>query len=170
MAQVTYTNLFSEPRNNVKALINDSSNVSDPLISSAEFRKWIYSRFPDVKANGFSGYPFIVLKSTDLEIPEEEGSADGRSRFVNWEIDIEIYTSDRSEGGQSGKGLSHMESISDDIVQTLMNITNRKTLKSLGMSSEAINPSEISEQPLKNELTYKRIIPLSFNNRLKVSA
>ncbi len=170
MAQVTYSNLFSEPRNNVKTLINNSSNVSDPLITSAEFRKWIYSRFPDVKSNDFAGYPFIVLKSTDLDIELEEGSADGRSRFVNWDIDIEVYTSDRSEGGQSGKGLSHMESISDDIVQTLMNITNRKNLKALGMSSESVNPSEISEQPLKNELTYKRIIPVSFRNRLKVSA
>ncbi|KKM25258.1 hypothetical protein LCGC14_1596790 [marine sediment metagenome] len=59
-SQVTYTNLFSESRANVIALIT-STNVPDPIISSAEYRKWIYSREPDVKASDFKGYPYIIV-------------------------------------------------------------------------------------------------------------
>ena len=63
-----------------------------------------------------------------------------------------------------------MEAISDDIVETMMNITNRKTLKGFGLVSSTIEPTAISEQDLKNERLYRRIIPLTFRNRMQVSA
>lgn len=170
MAQITYANLFSEPRNNVLSLIDDRTKVADPLSVSSQWRKFIYSRFPDTKATDFKGYPFIVLKSTDLDTEIPDSSADGRSKILNFEIEIEIYTSDRGFGSAAGKGLSHMESISDDVVETLMNITNRKTLKSFGLAFATIEPTRISEQALKNEMTYKRIVPLTFRNKMKVSA
>lgn len=170
MAQVTYANLFSEPRNNVVNLISDTNNVLDPITSSAEYRKWIYSRFPDVKANDFAGYPFIVIRSTDINTEIPESSGDGKSKFVNFDIDIEIYASDRGYGSADGKGLVHMESISDDVVETLMNITNRNTLKAFGLVFSTIESTQISEQDLKNERLYKRIVPLTFRNKLQVSA
>ena len=170
MATITYANLFSEPRNNIVTLISNNSNVSDPTISSAEFRKWVYSRLPDVKSNSFSGYPFIVVKSSDLNVEMENGTADGKSKVVNFDIDIEIYTSDRGYGSADGKGLSHMEAISNDVVETLMNVTNRNTLRLVGLSSAMIQPTEISEEVEKDELIYKRIIPVSFMNRISVSA
>lgn len=170
MAQVTYANLFSEPRNNVVNLISDTSNVADPVAGSAENRKFIYSRFPDVKAADFAGYPFIVIKSTDLETEIPESSGDGKSKIVNFEIEIEIYTSDRGYGYENGRGLANMEAISDDVVETLMDITNRKSLKSFGLAFSTIEPTRISEQALKNEMTYKRIIPLTFRNKMQVSA
>ena len=168
-SQITYVNLFSEPRNNVVALLT-STNVSDPTVSSGEYRKWIYSRFPDVKSTSFSGYPIIVVNSTDLDIEMLNGTADGKSKVVNFDIEIEIYTSDRGYGSTDGKGLSHMESISDDIVETFMNVTNRSTLRNFGLSSAMIQPTVISEEAKNNELIYKRIIPLSFMNRIAVSA
>ena len=170
MAIVTYANLFSEPRNNVESLISNKSNVNDPVSVSSEYRKFIYSRFPDVKADDFSGYPFIVLKSTDLDTEIPDSSADGKSKMVNFEIEIEIYTSDRAYGNNNGKGLAHMESLSDNIVTTFMNITNRKNLKALGMAFSSIEPTQISEQVLDAQLTYKRIIPLTFKNKMQVSA
>ena len=170
MAQITYANLFSEPRNNVVKLISNTNNVNDPTTGSAESRKFIYSRFPDVKAADFSGYPFIVIRSSDLETEIPMSSADGKSKIVNFDIDIEVYTSDRGYGFQDGKGLSYMESISNDVVATLMNITNRKLLKSFGLAFSTITPTQISEQDLKNERLYKRIIPLTFQNKIQVSA
>ena len=170
MAQVTYANLFSEPRNNVVTLISNSSNVSDPVTSSAEYRKWIYSRFPDVKAADFAGYPFIVIRSTDLATEISESSGDGKSKFVNFDIDIEIYASDRGYGYEDGRGLANMEAISNDVVETLMNMTNRNTLKSVGLAFSTIEPTAISEQDLKNERVYQRIIPLTFRNKMQVSA
>lgn len=170
MAQVTYANLFSEPRNNVVSLVSNKSNVSDPITSSSESRKWIYSRFPDVKSTDFSGYPFLVIRSTDLNTEIPDSSADGRSKMVNFDIDIEIYTSDTAYGNLSGKGLVHMESISDDLAETFMNITNRKSLKSFGLAFSTIEPTDISEQELKQQKVYQRIFPLTFKNKMKVSA
>ena len=171
MAQVTYANLFSEPRNNVVSLISDRSNVADPLTGSSNgSRKFIYSRFPNIKTTNFKGYPFIVIRSTDLDTEIPESSADGGSKMVNFDIEIEVYTSDTGYGDANGNGLSQMESISDDIVETLMDITNRKTLRGFGLSLAMINPTAISEEVLKQQVLYKRIIPLSFRNKLRVSA
>jgi len=170
MANITYANLFSEPRNNVVTLISNSSNVSDPATSSAEYRKWIYSRFPDVKSTEFSGYPFIVVRSTDLNTEIPESSGDGKSKMVNFDIDIEIYASDTAYGNLSGKGLVHMEAISDDLAETFMNMTNRNTLKSYGLAFSTIEPTAISEQELKQQKVYQRIFPLTFKNKMQVSS
>jgi len=170
MANVTYANLFSEPRNNVVTLISNSTNVSDPVSGSAESRKFIYSRFPDVKSADFAGYPFIVIRSTDIDTEIPMSSADGKSKIVNFDIDIEIYTSDRGYGYEDGRGLANMEAISNDVVETLMNITNRHTLKGYGLAFSTIEPTQISEQDLKNERLYKRIVPLTFQNKMQVSA
>ena len=86
------------------------------------------------------------------------------------DIDIEIYTSDRAYGYEGGRGSTHMESISNDIFKTLMNASNRADLRSVGLAFANVEPTAISEQALKNEMTYKRIFPLTFQNRLKVSA
>jgi len=169
MANITYANLFSEPRNNVITLISNSSNVSDPVTSSSEYRKWIYSRFPNVKSLEFSGYPFIVVRSTDLNTEISESSGNGKSKFVNFDIDIEIYTSDIAYGNLSGKGLVHMEAISDDLIETFMNMTNRNLLKSFGLAFSAIEPTTISEQELKQQKVYQRIFPLTFRNKMQVS-
>jgi len=170
MVQITYANIFSEPRNNVVSLISNLDNVSDPVSGSAENRKWIYSRFPDVKSLDFAGYPFIVIKSSDIDTEISDSTADGKSKIVNFDIDIEIYTSDRGYGYDDGRGLVNMEAISNDIFKTLMNIANRKILKGYGLAFANVEPTAISEQALKNEMIYKRIFPLTFQNRMKVSA
>jgi hypothetical protein len=170
MAKVDYTKIFSEPRNNILNLIKDTSNVSDPLSTSSQYRKWIYSRMPDVKANSFAGYPFIVLRSADLSSAVPETSGDGKHKFVDFDIEIEIFTSDRGHGTSSGNGLAHMESISDDIFQTLMDATNRKNLVNFGMQNQSIEPTAIAEITERNELVYRRIFPISFRSRMQVSA
>lgn len=167
--QVTYKNLFSESRNNVLALIIPK-NVSDPTISSAEFRKWIYSREPDVKANNFSGYPFIVVHPCDLDIEKELGSLDGKSKNIYWDIEIEIITSDRGYGENDAKGLSHMDSISNDLIKTFMNVTNRKTLSSNSMKFSNPTTTSVGTETIGDELIYRRSIMLSFKSRIQVSA
>ncbi|HUU88647.1 MAG TPA: hypothetical protein VMX17_12960 [Candidatus Glassbacteria bacterium] len=168
-SQVTYTKLFSESRNNVVALIT-SSNVSDPTISSAEFRKWIYSREPDVKSNSFKGYPYIIVHPSDLDIEKEKGSLDGKSKFVSWDIEIEIVTSDRGYGENDAKGLSYMDAISDDLIETFMSMTNRKTLSTNSMKFANPTTTAVGTEVIDNELVYRRSIILSFQSRIKVSA
>ncbi len=167
--QVTYQNLFSESRNNVVALVT-STNVPDPTLSSAEFRKWIYSREPDVKSSDFSGYPFIVINPADLDIEEERGSLDGKSKFIYWDIEIEIVTSDRGYGEKDGKGLTHMDLISNNLIKTFMNITNRKTLGTNSMKFVNPTTTAVGTEVIDNELVYRRSLLLSFKSRIQVSA
>ena len=168
-SQVTYTKLFSESRNNVVALLT-SSNVSDPTISAAEFRKWIYSREPDVKSSSFKGYPFLIVHPCDLDIEAEKGSLDGKSKFVFWDIEIEIVTSDRGYGENDAQGLSHMDAISDDILETFMKITNRKTLGSNSMKFVNPTTTAVGSEVIENELVYRRSVMISFKSRIQVSA
>ena len=167
--QVTYENLFSESRNNVVALVT-SSNVADPTLSSAEFRKWIYSREPDTKSSDFSGYPLLIINSSDIDIEKEGGSLDGKSKFVFWDIEVEIVTSDRGYGENDGKGLTHMDTISNSLIKTFMNVTNRKTLSTNSMAFVNPTTTAVGTEVVSNELVYRRSILLSFKSRIPVSA
>ena len=167
--QVTYTKLFSESRNNVVALIT-SSNVSDPTLSAAEFRKWIYSREPDVKSSSFKGYPYLIVHPCDLDIEAEKGSLDGKSKFVYWDIEIEIITSDRGYGEKDGKGLTHMDTISNNLLKTFLNKTNRITLSTNSMKFMNPTTTAVGSEIIENELVYRRSLILSFKSRIQVSA
>ena len=167
--QVTYENLFSESRNNVVALIT-STNVSDPTISSAEVRKWIYSREPDVKASDFKGYPFLIIHPADLDVEKEGGSLDMKSKFVYWDIEIEILTSDRGYGENDGKGLTHMDTISNNLLKTFLNKTNRITLSTNSMKFMNPTTTAVGSEIIENELVYRRSLILSFKSRIQVSA
>lgn len=170
MAQVTYENLFSESRNNVVTLLSNSTNVPDPTLSSAEFRKWIYSRDPDVKDINFAGYPFIVVNPADVDIEPEKGSVDMKSKWVYWDIEIEIVTSDRGYGGKDGLGSSHMDTISNAIVKTLMNKTNRLSLNNNSLKFANSTTTSVSTEVVHNELVFRRSILASFKSRIQVSS
>lgn len=162
MAKIDSTNLISEPRNNVVSLISDDSNVSDPVTTSAEYRKWIYSRDPDIKSSSFAGYPFIVIAPARIDT-SGGSSLDSSKRFVNWTIDIEVVSSDRGYGDNDGKGLTYNDLITNDILQTLLDVDNRKTLRSQGMAFGKPVVSDVLIEPLKQELTYRRIITVPFD-------
>lgn len=168
MATVTYENLFSESRANVVALIT-KSNVPDPTISSAEFRKWIYSRQPDVKNANFSGYPFIIVNPADVDIGDK-GSVDGKSKPVMWDIEVEIVTSDRGYGNNDGKGSTQMDSISNNIMTTFLNISNRQTLSNQSMKFSQPTTTAVTTDVIENEMVFRRSILLPFKSRIQVSA
>ena len=168
-SQVTYTNLFSESRTNVVDLIT-SANVPDPTLSAAEFRKWIYSREPDVKATNFKGYPYLIVHPTDFDIEKEGGSVDMKSKFVFWDIEIEIVTSDRGYGEGDAKGLSHMDTISNNLIKTFMDKTNRDTLSTNSMKFVNPTTTAVGTEVIENELVYRRSIMISFKSRIQVSA
>lgn len=166
--QVTYSNLFSESRNNVVSLIT-TTNIPDSLVGSAEFRKRIYSREPDVKASGFSGYPYFIVNHTDVEI-EEGGSVDGKSKFITWNIEVEIVTSDRAYGNRDGQGASDMDTLSDALVKTFANMTNRKSLSNNSMKFSRPYTTAVVDDVVDNELVFRRSIMLPFRSRIQVSA
>jgi len=165
---VTYTNLTSEARDNVVALVENTSKVADPVSGSGEFRKWIYSRVPDTKAADFKGYPFIVVHPAEFQ-PEEGGSLNGKSKFVSWQIEVEIFTSDRGYGIADGLGLNHMDAITDDVLQTLLGMTNRNTLSGNNLKFSMPRQTSVSTEEINDELIYRRSILSTFKNRIQVS-
>jgi len=162
MAKIDNTNLISEPRNNVVTLISNSSNVSDPSTNSSAFRKWIYSRDPGIKSNSFTGYPFIVIGPSRIDA-SGSSNMDSSKRFINWTVDIEVVTSDYGYGNNDGKGLEYNDSITNDIMKTLLDVTNRQALRVQGMAFGKPVVSDVMVELLKQELTYRRIITLPFD-------
>lgn len=170
MGRITYENLMSEARVNLLALISNNNNVSDPIKSSAQHRKWIYSREPDVKSSDFKGYPYIILPPSDFSPEKEGGSLDMKSKAVIFDLEIEIVTSDRGYGSKDGQGMTHMDSISNAIMKTLLNKTNRLTLQSYGMFFSNPEPGPVDTETRNNELVYVRTIALEYGGRMQISA
>lgn len=165
--KVTYSNLMSKPRENVLSVIN--TNVDDPISGSGESRKWIYSRIPDVKSADFKGYPFIVIYPTEFDV-EEGGSLHGKSKFVSWQLEIEIFTSDRGYGSADGQGMTHLDLISNGIMTTLLDMTVRNSLGSNIMKFSRPRPTSVTIEEIGDELVYRRSIISTFKNRMQISA
>ncbi len=166
--RVTKDILFSESRNNVVDLIN--SNVSDPTIGSAEYRKWIYSREPDVKSVNFKGYPFLVISSSEVNIHPERASLDMKSKLVSWINVVEIITSDRGYGGKDGQGQSQNDTLGDSILSIFNNKTNRITLSNNSMKFSEPRSAGTVVEPIDDELTFRRTIILNFNSKIQISS
>jgi hypothetical protein len=167
---VTYTNVFSEPWNNVYSLINNKSNVADPTTISTEYRKWIYSREPDVKSIDFKGYPYIIINSAEQDIGKDKRSVDGKSKEVSWTIFVEVVTSDRGYNNNDGKGSIHCDAISDNIFETFCDMTIRKTLQNNNLYFSDPVANSMVVEPTNQELTYRRTFLLSFKTKMQVSA
>lgn len=163
---VNYGNLFSRSRDNIVNLLKN--NVSDPTVSSSEYRKWIYSREPDVKANDFKGFPFMIVHPAVLSFDEK--TINGQIRTVNWGIQIEVITSDREFGNNDGNGSTHLDSISNEIVMYLNDSTNSNTLRTNGLFFIDTNATSVVVESFNNTLTYRRSFMLSFKNKMKVYA
>lgn len=164
---VSKNNLFSEARNNVVDLI--SANISDPVTAPSEFRKFIYSRRPDAKASDFAGYPYIIVNPSDISF-SEQGSVDNKTKLATWTIEIEVVTSDRGYGNQDGKGLIHMDNLSDQLISIFADHANKVTLRNNGIAFATPTSTPVSNEIIHNELVYERSFIYTFRSRKRVSA
>lgn len=169
-ARVDYTKLLSEAWQNVYDLINNKSNVADPTTTSAEYRKWIYSRDPDVKASDFAGYPFIIVNPAMMDTESAAGSVDRKSKSILWTVEVEVVSSDRGANNQEGKGLTNNDAIADDVLQTFSDSTNKTTLRANNMLMSMPSATGIVIDDFHNERVYRRSIILSFRTKMQVSA
>ena len=163
---VNYGNLFSRPRANVENLIKD--NVSDPVTSSSEHRKWVYTREPDTKSSDFKGFPFIIIHPATLDF--DGRTVNGQLKTALWGIQIEVITSDREFNNSDGNGATHLDSISDEIVNVLNNSTNSNTLRTVGLFFVESDATSVVVEPFNNTLIYRRSFMLSLKNKMKVYA
>lgn len=165
--KVLYNNLVSESWQNIYDLINNKSNVVDPTTTVNEKRKWVYSRIPDVKASDFKGFPFIVVHPSTVDFGDFQ-SANRQMQVVAFTVEIEVFTCDRGFGNQDAKGMTYLDAISDDILQTLNSQTNRNTLAANGLNFMKPNVSSVSTEEFNNTLVYRRSFLISFRGGKKV--
>ncbi len=169
---ITYSTILSQARENIAAIIENKTYVSDPLTTSAEYRKWIYSRFPDVKARDFGGYPFIIINPATVSYSEQTGkSLDNSRNIVDWSIVIDVYASDRAYGnGSDGQGYAHITAISDDLVEAFNNITVRNTIRANNIQFANIKSAGNDVTDIDKERIFSASFILTFKTRMQVSA
>jgi len=167
---VTKSNLYSEPWQNVYDLINSRTNVNDPVATSSKFRKFVYSRDPDVKDSDFKGYPYIIVNLAEPEELDTAKSLDRKSKHYLWTVEIEVVASDRGANNKNGKGRIHLNAISDDIIETFNSVTNLNTLNNNLLYSFKIEAGGTVTEPNAEELVYRRSFILSFTAKLQVSS
>lgn len=114
-ATITKSNITYQPRENIKTLIQ--ANLTNPSIQ-------IYSRFPNIKAPSFKGFPFIVLmdSSTD-EMQDYMGTS--VYEHIN-EILGEVYHDATKMSDNQHR------TIKQNIVQSIMLPANQDTLSGYG--------------------------------------
>lgn len=151
-------------------LLNNRSNVVDPASGSAEVRKFIYSREPDVKETAFAGFPYIILHPVTTNTSVGSKRLNMNARALSWGFEIEIVSSDRERNNRSARGLQDSDSICEDVIQTLNDLTNRRSLQSAGLFSFTVEASTVSVEEFSNTLIYRRSVIVSCSSHLKVSA
>jgi hypothetical protein len=78
-------------------------------------------------------------------------------------------TCDRGFGASDGQGLTQLNSISDDLVETFNNVANRKALYNNNLAFSRPDASDVTVEPIHNTLTYRRVFFLNFESRMQVS-
>jgi len=164
---ITKSNLFSEPRNNIVDII--SANLTDPVSSSSQFRKWIYSREPDIKSAGFKGFPIVIINASELDKLKAQRTVDRKSNKVDWTIEMEVISSDRGNGKQAGRGLEYLDSVSDQLVQVLGDTTNLDTLRENLIHNLTFSASGVDTESLADELVFRRTFILNFDTKIQTS-
>lgn len=166
-AIVTYSNLFSETRNNILALLDNRSNVADPI--SVQYRKWIYSREPDVKAADFKGYPYIILHDVAVGFDERK-TVNVKSGYVHMTCEIEIVTSDVGVGNMAGRGATDNDSIANDVLETFLNAANLTTLRTNGLAFIKPEATPATDEESYSTKVFRRSIILTMGARKRLSA
>jgi len=164
---VSSSSLLSQAWQNVYDLLNSRTNVPDPVAASAEFRKMVYSREPDIKASDFAGFPYIIVRPAVLSFQDNE-TGRRQSRGVNFAIEVDVVASDRGSNNIDGKGAVHIDAISDDIVSTMLSAASRTTLATNGLRFSTPNVTGVVIEPLDNTMAYRRSFTLEFSGRKKV--
>lgn len=159
--------MLSQPWQNIFDVVDNRSNVADPVTASTEKRKFVYEREPNTKAAGFAGYPCVIVHPAELTMGKK--SADAKKAWIDWSVEVEIVTSDRGGPGQQGQGAAQMNAISDDVMQSFTDRTILNTLKANNIELVKPDVTDVSIDDLEETLVFRRSFLLSFRTRMTVS-
>lgn len=116
-ATVTKSNLFRQSHANIYNIINNRSNVVDPIDSSGD-RKFVYNREPRNLGRNFRGYPIVIVYPVDIS--QSGGTVSATKSFIEWIVTITVMSSDKSSDSSGNPvGAQYLDTISDDILEAL---------------------------------------------------
>ena len=157
------SNLYSQAYANIYNLINTRASVVDPIDSTGA-RKFIYTRDPRVQGRGFKGYPLIIINPAD--IPFNNPSFNRKNKDTEFKFIIEVWSSDDIVGRQDN-GLQYLDSISDDIMESLN--AEENTLSRYGLHNMEIESSPADSMDVGNTFIFTRTFTITFENRMLLS-
>ena len=135
-AKITKSTIASQPYANLFNLINNRTNVPDPVDGSGK-RPFVFVRMPR-RGRNFPGFPFIIMQRT--KSTKGASTASLTKSFMSYDAFIQVYTQDKdSDSSGIPNGAEQNETISNNIILTLNNVANRKTLINQGMANLEFN-------------------------------
>lgn len=166
IANITNTTLISQPRENIFRLLNDRTNVPDPIDDSGK-RKFVYTREPNHKERSFAGYPYVIVRDPTLR--QDAHSVSRATAQVEWEQEVEIQSSDvMSNSTHTGRGLEYLNDIVDDIVTFFGSAAGRKTLRQKGHFNVRLQVDRAEEVELDTENAFRAVILITYSLRVNV--
>jgi len=165
-AIITKDNVFSQSYANLFNLINNRTNIPDPNDSNG-LRKFVYQREPLTLGRGFYGFPFIVIPLTDVS---NKRFTNGNKKKMGYSFEIVVYTSDKeSDGSGNPNAAQAINAISDNIIKTLDNETNKLTLREYGLKTLDISSSPVDWDELEGKAIFMRTFTLNYSGTLSMS-
>ena len=162
-ARVAKGKIVTQPFANLFNLLNTRNNVQDPNNSDGT-RKFVYERVPLFGRN-FAGFPFIVVERT--RPTKERNLISLEKAFMAYDFSVTVYCQDSGSDGEGNPtGAAQCNDITDDIIETLNKVSNRKTLINQGMANLRFNVDINDEQELREKIVFTSEFDISFENNL----
>jgi len=109
----------------------------------------------------FDGCPFIAIIRPELD--GENAVVSGTKSWLTWKIKVVIGGTD-----DTVESTGYVDSLSDSILKTLNNISNRSALRNYGMSMFDFS-SSFDEVDLNDKTLYLREFTLTFKRMLVIA-
>ena len=159
---ISKSNIFTQIHANIYNLINNRSNVPDPVDSFGN-RKFVYVREPLYLSTNFKGFPFIVVPNADYSQLDNQMFSGTKAREKD-DITIIVMTQDKdSDTSGDPSGASQLDNISNSVLQTMNDVSNRAMLRTNGLSNIKVDSTSYEWTEINGKMVFRREINISFS-------
>lgn len=166
LATVSYNNLLSQGWQNIYDVIDTRSYVADPI--SVSGRKFVYTREPKIKTPDFQGFPFIVVDQAKVIQPKQ--MINYKRKEVTHSITVVVYSSDMLTQQKKGQGVSYLNSISDDLMETFNGSVVKEILRAYKVENLNIEATDSDVVEVEEDYVFTRTFEITFKGIRTVSA
>lgn len=165
-ARVSASTISKQSFANVYNLLNNRTNVPDPVDESGK-RKFVHTRPPNI-GRSFRGFPFItVSRSAPSKLTN---TASLSQTYYSFDFTVRVVCQDESADGLADpSGASQCEDITDNIIETLNKVANRKTLIFQGMAGLEFD-MDTDQEEFNGKRVFISEFDLRFENNLTVTS